>query len=368
MWLLNVSSYELQDFLTPESSPAYAILSHTWGDDEVSFQDIKSLGQARLKKGFRKIEYCCRQAILDGLTWAWVDTCCIDKTSSAELSEAINSMFAWYASSAICYAYLEDVHSVADLKPGLTGSGDVQTPRWFTRGWTLQELIAPSYVAFYSAGWQLLGSRSEHQAIIADLTGITTDILDGTLTLDEIPVATRMSWAAQRMTTRKEDEAYCLLGIFDVNMPLLYGEGGKAFQRLLGEILERIEDQTIFLCKDNWLLDQSSSHIVLAERGFLARSTRDFMNCTKFRPADAAFDPDAKVDKRHPGVQMKARMKKLSEWRGRDLIPASIKSLAHSDSEFWLLALNCSVSPSNSDAQHSTYTSDAEPEVTKGIT
>jgi hypothetical protein len=166
-------------------------------------------------------------------------SCCIDKTSSAELSEAINSMFRWYSRSKVCYAYLTDV-SYDGFDDSLPKS------RWFTRGWTLQELLAPSSVVFYSAEWTRIGDSEVLISVLRNVTRIDEGILSRTKSLDWVSVAEKMSWAATRETTRVEDMAYCLLGIFDINMPLLYGEGGRAFQRLQEEILRNSQDQSLF--------------------------------------------------------------------------------------------------------------------------
>ncbi|KAI0100589.1 heterokaryon incompatibility protein-domain-containing protein [Nemania sp. FL0031] len=244
MRLLQVSEWKILDF--QEDVPEYAILSHTWGKEEVSlaeFQKAKTTSQ-----GYRKILNCCKQAISDGLDYVWIDTCCIDKSSSAELSEAINSMYQWYRDSAICYAYLDDVKCndfiLAERGDEVFTSSFAKS-RWFTRGWTLQELLAPSIVDFYDADWNSIGSRDELADLIAEATQI--DIRAIRLSnIDDYSIAQRMSWASHRRTTRIEDEAYCLLGLFGVNMPLLYGEGDKAFLRLQQEIMKESDDQSIF--------------------------------------------------------------------------------------------------------------------------
>ena len=171
--------------------------------------------------GLPKIELACKQAVDRGIRFVWIDTCCINKTSSAELSEAINSMFCWYQKAAVCYAYLSDVD---DLGPRFGES------KWFTRGWTLQELLAPSRVVFYSSNWTELGEKTTMASILSTITRIDYFVLRGETPLH--PVARQMSWAARRETTRSEDIAYSLMGIFDVNMPMLYGGGSKAFIRL----------------------------------------------------------------------------------------------------------------------------------------
>jgi hypothetical protein len=229
----------------PNAIPPYAILSHTWGegDEEVKLQELGAPGVER-KAGYAKIKGCCQQAQMDGLAYAWVDTCCIDKTSSAELSEAINSMFRWYAKAEICYTYLVDVPSSLDPNDLVS----FRSSRWFTRGWTLQELIAPGNVVFYTREWKKLGTKRELIGTISAVTGIHEDILLGR-DLTEVSIANRMSWASRRVTTRPEDIAYCLLGIFGINMPLLYGEDQKAFIRLQEEIIKVSDDHSIFAWK-----------------------------------------------------------------------------------------------------------------------
>ncbi|KAI3398806.1 hypothetical protein diail_8497 [Diaporthe ilicicola] len=248
MRLIHVHTYQLHEFLGNSSTcPNYSILSHTWEDEEVSFQDIQDLELARRRKGFNKIKFCCEQAAKDGFEWAWVDTCCIDKTSSAELSEAINSMYKWYGTAMVCYAYLSDVDSVAEFnwKTELEHIGEL--PRWFKRGWTLQELIAPLIVKFFTKDWRLIGTKKEEAVRLSNITGIDEEVLRHKRSVLRKPVAERMYWASSRRTTRTEDLAYCLMGLFDVNMPLLYGEGMKAFERLQEQILKTTNDDTLFL-------------------------------------------------------------------------------------------------------------------------
>lgn len=241
MRLLNTTTYKLTQFA--RDVPPYAILSHTWGDEEVTFQDI-DLPEGTQKKGYAKILGCCKQARLDSLEWAWVDTCCIDKTSSVELSEAINSMFDWYRNSRVCYVYLEDLPTP---KPFLSLQ-KFRSTRWFTRGWCLQELIAPWNVKFYSGEWSPVGTKQSLCGKIEEITAIPRAVLLGqSNALKECCIAQKLSWASTRETTRIEDEAYCLLGIFGVNMPMLYGEGERAFYRLQEEILRQTEDHSFLL-------------------------------------------------------------------------------------------------------------------------
>lgn len=216
--------------------PPYAILSHTWGIEEVCFVDLLD-GQARRKAGYRKIVFCGEQADRDGLRYFWVDSCCIDKRNNTELTRAINSMFRWYRNAVKCYAYLSDVSTSSAV--GFSAEEDQSawktdfcTSRWFTRGWTLQELLAPACVEFYSAQHQRLGTKDSLCPLIRDITGIPLDALRGH-PLDNFSIKERLAWATGRQTTEGEDEAYCLLGIFDVFMPLIYGEGkDNALKRL----------------------------------------------------------------------------------------------------------------------------------------
>ncbi|KAK3934636.1 vegetative incompatibility protein HET-E-1 [Diplogelasinospora grovesii] len=246
MRLINAASLEVEVF-HGSSIPNYAILSHTWGIEEASFQEwTKRLTRLRKtwRPGFSKVIACCKQARHDGLPYVWVDTVCIDKSSSAELSEAINSMFTWYEKAEVCYVHLSDVvDRPANTK--IDVFDQMRRSRWFTRGWTLQELLAPANVVFYSNAWNCLGTKRALTAIITAVTGIDESCLHKTKRLSQYSIAQRMAWAANRTTTREEDIAYCLLGIFGINMPLLYGEGSKAFRRLQEEIIKVSDDHSI---------------------------------------------------------------------------------------------------------------------------
>jgi len=186
----------------------------------------------------------CRRARQDGFLYVWVDTVCIDKSSSAELSEAINSMFAWYQRAKVCYVFLEDVATRLPHQVDLLSV--FQRSKWFTRGWTLQELLAPDHILFFSRDWVELGNKKALSGSISSVTGIDQLCLCKEKPLRDYSIAQRMSWAADRFTTREEDVAYSLLGIFDINMPLLYGEGEKAFRRLQEEIVKASDDHSIF--------------------------------------------------------------------------------------------------------------------------
>ncbi|RDX42871.1 HET-domain-containing protein [Lentinus brumalis] len=258
MWLLSTDRAELHYYVSPEEVPdGYAILSHVWGKDEHTFQEIQALrarceganpeaGTPRdLLDPSDKIRRCCEVAQSHGYRWVWIDTCCIDKTSSAELSEAINSMFRWYALAKICYAYLKDV-SDFPVANQTRRSGSMGASIWLKRGWTLQELLAPAFVVFVSADWGVLGTKADFAELLEELTGIPFQVLTLQRPISDFSVAQRMSWAANRNTTRVEDRAYCLMGIFGVTMPPLYGEGDMAFQRLQEEIMKNYDDSTLF--------------------------------------------------------------------------------------------------------------------------
>jgi hypothetical protein len=238
MRLINTETLELEEFSV--DIPRYAILSHRWSDEEILYSDFRKQRNSHFR-GYQKVLAACKLARDDGYAFMWVDTCCIDKRSSAELSEAINSMFRWYGSAEVCYAYLEDVGNMYE-----SGGEDMfARSAWFTRGWTLQELIAPSEIHFYDRTWHFIGAKSAILERLARITGISAIALRRDVPLSQFTVAERLSWAATRMTTRVEDHAYSLLGLLDVNMPLLYGEGRKAFARLQENILRTSPDLSI---------------------------------------------------------------------------------------------------------------------------
>ena len=233
--------------------PPYAILSHTWGDDkdEVNYEDMRMERRSR-KSGDAKLDFCARQASKDGLQHFWIDTCCIDKSSSAELSESITSMFRWYKNSAQCYVYLADVTKKkrkADDEardhemPDGTWLSAFRTSRWFKRGWTLQELLAPRVVLFFSRDRELLGTKFSLVQLIHEITHIPILALRGA-PLHDFSVEERMSWADNRITKREEDSAYSLLGIFGVSMAAIYGEGkAVALRRLEKKINDVVQNQ-----------------------------------------------------------------------------------------------------------------------------
>ncbi|KAI1738951.1 heterokaryon incompatibility protein-domain-containing protein [Xylaria scruposa] len=290
MRLIHTKTHELHEFVGPQI-PAYAILSHTWFNQEPTFQDWATRASAS-GRGYQKILDTCKLARWQGYEYVWVDTVCIDKSSSAELSEAINSMFMWYRSAAICYAYLSDVLSPTEegFRHSCYGS------RWFRRGWTLQELLAPREVQFYSGDWKLLGTKDSLRYDISSITGIDLKYLSKTIgssystgnnrlvvksisyghPVAAASVAERMSWLSRRETTRTEDMAYCMLGLFDINMPLLYGEGSRAFIRLQEEIMKVSNDHSLFC----WTRDRDHNY-----RGALCPFPSYFKDSSHFIPS-----------------------------------------------------------------------------------
>ena len=259
MRLINTNSLEFEEFFKAPSKK-YAILSHRWGDNEVSYEEyLKELEKnpgASLKNnrprylsqgqtGMVKIVDFCTKASENGHEYAWIDTCCIDKKSSAELTESINSMYKWYQKSTRCYVYLSD-----------STEEDWKRSVWWQRGWTLQELIAPKKLTFYDQDWSQICDKDKKNAPdIAAVANLPERLINGEEPdgLDAWCAGVKMHWASRRTTTRDEDEAYCLLGLFGVNMPLIYGEGRNAFRRLQRILFEQSGDETIFaFVKNTW--------------------------------------------------------------------------------------------------------------------
>ncbi|CAI6331444.1 unnamed protein product [Periconia digitata] len=329
MRLLNSATLEFEIF-NEESLPEYLILSHTWGSEEVSFQDMRYLqrlktlpeamqqdaivmfslglatGTSRVSKqdiestaGYRKVVSTAKAAQDKDYKYFWIDTCCIDKTSSSELQEAINSMYRWYQEASLCIVVLEDVRVggreyIADANFGYL----VAQTRWITRGWTLQELIAPRRMHFVDADWQFLTTKSVASGELNAATGIPRYVLE-TGNMGNSSIAQKMSWAAHRTTTRLEDRAYSLLGIFGVNIPMLYGEGANAFARLQEEILRTTPDDSIFY----WKLDTDCSATC---RGLLAPSPSAFKDC-----GNVTAGPPVLVSNTNMGISLRLRFEGL---------------------------------------------------------
>lgn len=287
MRLLKTETYQLvEENDIPNPFPQYAILSHTWisPKDEITYQDFKQRksdieNDIFKQKGWAKLRSYCDRAARDGWEWAWMDTCCIDKTNPADTQEAINAMFRWYQNSGICYAHLDDVDvsRVLDSQDCLgSGQTDLDTvagknntadpasfahmalkaflikAKWFTRGWTLQELLAPPYLVFVDKGWRRLGTRESWAEEIKKASRIDARHLTSFEPTDftSCSIAMRLSWASGRETTIEEDETYSLLGLFGISLPLIYGEGRwRAFNRLQRELINVYNDDSIFAWK-----------------------------------------------------------------------------------------------------------------------
>ncbi|KAF5873177.1 putative truncated het-r protein [Botrytis fragariae] len=228
--------------------PEYAILSHRWGTEEVTFEDLLD-GTSKSKAGYSKIKFCGEQARRNGLQYFWVDTCCINRSNSTELAEAINSMFRWYKNATRCYVYLSDVprpcsysteDSIRVWEPTFRKS------EWFTRGWTLQELIAPGSVEFFSNEGEILGDKISLERCICEITGVPINVLRGS-ELSDFSFAERMSWAESRVTFREEDKAYSLFGILKVYLPPIYGEGKHNALRRLQEEFDKTVREKLFV-------------------------------------------------------------------------------------------------------------------------
>ncbi|KAI2468791.1 HET-domain-containing protein [Annulohypoxylon bovei var. microspora] len=277
MRLLNTETLSFESFDDLQAlNCSYAILSHVWGPDEVLFHEVQERQAAiQCKRGWVKMAKFCAMARADGYAYAWIDTCCIDKRHSAELSEVINSMFKYYYNSAVCFIYLEDVQPDTCVSGNASATSQttrdqliaaVRATRWLTRGWTLQEMLTPCRRRFFAADWSEIQGGDDLLNALAESAGISRPLLEDRSLLRNFCIGERMKWASKRQTTRGEDVAYSLMGLFDVNMPVMYGEGAElAFKRLQREIMQSSFDMTIFA----WRADYESS-------GLLARSPADF--------------------------------------------------------------------------------------------
>lgn len=280
MRLLNVNTLAIEEVVGSPLEHNYAILSHTWlHGQEVSLREwdtaiagvSSKCDEIKRSRGWAKIEAACLETRRWGLEYLWVDTICIDRTNSTEVSETINCTYAWYQHSAICFVHLADV--VGDDLDDEDCLDDFRDSRWFTRGFTLQELVAPIEVIFFSQDWQVLGTKDELLQTLADITGVRAEVLTHEEHLSSVCIAEKMSWLAHRDTTRIEDMAYCMLGLLEINMPLRYGEGEQAFLRLQQNIIDSRDDQTI-LC---WTLPTAS--VPARDDIILAPDPSCFLSC-----------------------------------------------------------------------------------------
>jgi hypothetical protein len=229
------------------SNYSYAILSHTWGldEEEVTYDDIiNGTGTSKLGAGSEKIRFCIQQTRRDGLEYFWVDTCCIDKRNLVELSRALISMFRWYSNAKKCYAFLSDVAypslRLSQEQGRESWKEDFRSSRWFTRGWTLQELLAPYSLDFFSSDGYNLGTKASLGQVISEITRIPVEALYGQ-PLASFTIQERLCWQENRQTKEEEDIVYSMLGIFNVSMPVLYGEGKTKAQARLSALLEQPE-------------------------------------------------------------------------------------------------------------------------------
>ncbi|RYP11814.1 hypothetical protein DL765_007580 [Monosporascus sp. GIB2] len=287
--------HNLQDVFKTEG---YAILSHRWAEHEITCdqigdyaKELRNTRDSHCIPQLDKIFGACTIARRQGIRWMWIDSCCIDKSSSQEYQESINSMFKWYSDAVVCITYMSDVRknlSVTTEPQVFYDSQTGQPSAWFTRGWTLQELLAPRNMQFYDEKWEFLGTKASLAAALAHITRIREEYLTGAEDFRNACIAAKMSWMAGRETTREEDMAYSMLGLFNVNMTLQYGEGMGAFMRLQ-ELLISKNDESLFA----WRMPpegfgaahrmQSNSAVELGpdEWGLLAPSPRCYMQCGK---------------------------------------------------------------------------------------
>ncbi|KJA16159.1 hypothetical protein HYPSUDRAFT_171810 [Hypholoma sublateritium FD-334 SS-4] len=251
------SKQYMQDFLLTLKFGQYAILSHTWlPHGEVTYSEWKNHTSLDTQSpGYSKLEKFCEVAAGYGLRLAWTDTVCINKESTTELDESIRSMFKWYGGAKVCVAYLAETTSLDDM----------DKDKWFTRGWTLQELLASNFIKFHTLDWTAISNNPADQSDksnfspislvsgICNATGLDKQELLDSPDFNNVPIWRKMQWAAYRYVTREEDATYSLMGIFNVSMPTAYGEGAEhAFLRLVKEILSSKSTSVSKLEIANW--------------------------------------------------------------------------------------------------------------------
>lgn len=263
----------------------YAMLSHCWDyeDGEVSSLDM-TWGTHKQKQGYAKLESACRLAASHGYKYIWIDTCCLNREDPGEMSEAINAMFDWYKNASVCYVYLADVEAVLSPHNYHTFTDALSRARWFTRGWTLLELVAPDNVQFVNRTWRACGSKIDLASSISSFTNINQEVLLDPTTLSTVPVARRLSWASRRTTTRPEDQAYCLIGLFGIYLPILYGEG-------LANAFHRLQLETLKVTQDLSLLGWSSAKYDHTSASVIAKSPADFAHASSI-----LFKADSRTD------------------------------------------------------------------------
>ncbi|KAL9625173.1 MAG: hypothetical protein Q9160_000575 [Pyrenula sp. 1 TL-2023] len=248
---------DLQGHYQLKKNGQYAVVSHRWTADEINLQDVQNFEEAdknalrspegiddEANPGFAKIARACYIAKSDGIPYVWLDTCCIDKGPKSDVTEtsrAIKSMFSWYKESQVCYTFLPDVCGRGRPCPG---KRSFKESEWFTRGWTLQELLAPPNLQFFDHHWRLIGTKQQRAAEVREASKIDDQYLGGDFST--ACIAVKMSWVSGRRTTYRDDMAYCMLGIFDVGIDVRPGEGESAFLRLQEELVEKFRDKSIF--------------------------------------------------------------------------------------------------------------------------
>ncbi|KAH7243812.1 heterokaryon incompatibility protein-domain-containing protein [Fusarium solani] len=256
MRCINTTTFELHASTQPDfRERGYAILSHRWGSDEILFaqfgqftRDLKNTKGRHVLPQLDKILGACITARKRGLEWIWIDNCCINKSDTSELSESINSMFKWYSEAVVCLTHLADVRQGVSASQTFQSLETGEMSKWFTRGWTLQELLAPKNLLFYDTDWNCLGSKLELAESIEHITGIAAHYLTGEKDFRSACISAKMSWSAHRETTREEDVAYCMFGIFNLHLPVQYGEGKGAFLRLQDALISK-NDESLFAWK-----------------------------------------------------------------------------------------------------------------------
>jgi hypothetical protein len=265
MRLIHTEKCEVHDFLDALSIPRYAAISYSWEADEVRHGNLRETSLASEKPSLQELKEFCLQAGNLSLEWLWVDTVCVNRSSSAELSEAINSTFKWFRQSEACIVYLSDVDYVDDSQEQ---EKRIRQSRWMRRSWTLQELIASQNIHFYAANWMRIGTKESLLPLLSEVTQVDKAVLENADHLSHYSIGRIMSWAANREAPRVEDIAYSLLGLFGVSMPILYGEGHTAFTRLQEKIFQRTDDATLFAWQSS-----NSNHMY---RGLFAQSPYEF--------------------------------------------------------------------------------------------
>jgi hypothetical protein len=277
----SVGQLSLKEF--HQEIPEYAILSHTWGVEEVTFEDLQN-GTGTKKAGYKKIRFCGEQASRDSLKYFWVDTCCINKTNYTELQYTINSMFRWYRNATRCYVYMSDVtNPLLDTNFNFypeSWDSEFFKSKWFTRGWTLQELLAPRSVEFFCREGSRLGDKSSLKDQIHAITGIPAPALQEA-PLFRFSAEERISWMDRRQTTFEVDRVYSILGILDVKTPLFKDtDVTTAFERL-----QKIIDKREKCIKDLRLTDprDDKNRIEDTKGGLLEDSYRWIFGTSDFK-------------------------------------------------------------------------------------